>query len=57
MLNFLRQCAPFTSFFNALDNPDDIRSFRDRLRTLHLSETPNEASDYNRVVDVYDVFN
>jgi|GEM_PF-5588630 len=57
MLNFLRQCAPFTSFFNALDNPDDIRIFRDRLRTLHLSETPNEASDYNRVVDVYDVFN
>ena len=44
-------------FFDALA-PDvvDIRSFRDRLRNLHLSDTPNGASDYNAFVDVYDVF-
>lgn len=44
--------------FNGLTpNVDDIRSFRDRLRNLHLGDTPNNATDYNTFVDIYDVFN
>ena len=34
-----------------------IRSFRDRLRTLSLSSTPNTVATYNSFVNVYDVFN
>ncbi len=44
--------------FNGL-TPDvnSIRDFRDRLRVLHLSDTPNSAPAYNTFVDLYDVFN
>lgn len=45
-------------FFNALTpNINDIRDFRDRLRDLHLGDTPNNAADFNNFVDLYDVFN
>ena len=44
-------------FFDALDNPRDIKSFRDRLRTLHLSNTPNTTIEYNSVLNTYDVLN
>lgn len=44
-------------FFDALPGSVDIRSFRNRLRTLHLSNTSNTPATYNRVVDVYDVYN
>ena len=44
-------------FFNALDTPTGIRSFRDRLRALHLTQTPNSTVTFNTVVDAYDVFN
>jgi len=50
----------FTPFmiFNALDNStNDIRTYRDRLNALHLSDTPNTEEDFNNVIDVYDVFN
>lgn len=44
--------------FNGLTpNVDDIRGFRDRLRILHLGDTPNNAADFNTFVDIYDVFN
>lgn len=44
--------------FNGLTpNVNDIRSYRDRLRTLHLGDTPNNAIDFNNFVDIYDVFN
>ena len=44
--------------FNGLTpNVNDIRGYRDRLRTLHLGDTPNNAADYNTFVDIYDVFN
>ncbi|MBP6184785.1 MAG: hypothetical protein KA479_07565 [Saprospiraceae bacterium] len=44
--------------FNALTpNVTNIRSFRDRLRTLHLADTPNNESDFNAFLDLYDVFN
>jgi hypothetical protein len=44
--------------FNAL-SPEvtDIRQFRDRLRELHLQSTPNNETDYNNFLDLYDVFN
>lgn len=38
-------------------NVEDIRAYRDRLRTLHLGDTPNNAADFNNFVDIYDVFN
>jgi hypothetical protein len=38
-------------------NVTSIRSFRDRLGTLSLNSTPNTSADYNRFVDIYDVFN
>ena len=45
-------------FFDALTPQTvSIRLFRDRLRTLHLSSTPNTAEDSNTFVDIYDVFN
>ncbi len=44
--------------FNALTpNITSIRAFRDRLRTLHLADTPNNEIDYNNLLDIYDVFN
>jgi hypothetical protein len=44
--------------FNGLTpNVNNIRNFRDRLRTLHLGDTPNNAADFNNLVDIYDVFN
>ncbi len=44
--------------FGALNqNVNDIRVFRDRLRILSLSDTPNTAPAYNTFVDGYDVFN
>lgn len=49
--------TPFM-FFNALEpNVMSIRAFRDRLRDLHLNDTPNSAADFNAFVDIYDVFN
>jgi len=44
--------------FNGL-TPDveSIRDFRNRLRNLHLGDTPNTAVDYNNFLDIYDVFN
>jgi hypothetical protein len=45
-------------FFGALTpNINSIRSFRNRLSTLSLGSTPNTLSEYNALVDVYDVFN
>lgn len=38
-------------------NVTSIRSFRDRLGTLSLNSTPNTSADYNRFVDIYDMFN
>jgi len=35
----------------------DIRKFRDNLRVLSLSSTPNNVTAYNTFVDQYDVFN
>ena len=45
--------------FSALSQPviDDILTFRDRLRVLHLTDTPNTPLDYNAFIDQYDVFN
>ena len=44
--------------FNGLTpNVNDVRTYRDRLRTLHLGDTPNNAADFNNFVDLYDVFN
>lgn len=44
--------------FNALTpNVESVRAFRDRLRVLHLGDTPNNAADYDDFVDIYDVFN
>ncbi|MFK8105213.1 MAG: hypothetical protein AB8G15_22055 [Saprospiraceae bacterium] len=44
--------------FNAINlNVYSIRGFRDRLRILHLEDTPNSATDFNNFVDIYDVFN
>lgn len=44
--------------FNGLTpNVFSVRNFRDRLRNLHLGDTPNNATDYDEFVDVYDVFN
>lgn len=44
--------------FNGLSpNVNNIRDFRDRLRILHLSDTPNNITDYNALLDIYDVFN
>ena len=44
--------------FNGLTpNMDDIGGYRDRLRTLHLGDTTNNAADYNTFVDIYDIFN
>ena len=40
-----------------LSSTDDIRKFRDRLRILHLADTPNSAAAFNTFVDQYDVFN
>jgi len=39
--------------------PDQIsiRFFRDRLRELHLSSTPNSATSFDQFVDDYDVYN
>lgn len=37
--------------FNGLTpNVNDIRSYRDRLRTLHLGDTPNNAADFNNFI-------
>ncbi|MBK6362920.1 MAG: hypothetical protein IPF52_05220 [Saprospiraceae bacterium] len=45
-------------FFGALTpNINSIRSFRNRLRTLSLSSTPNTSTEFDALVDVYDVFN
>ena len=44
--------------FNGLTpNVNAVRTYRDRLRTLHLGDTPNNAADFNNFVDLYDVFN
>lgn len=44
--------------FNGLARDvNSISEFRDRLRELHLSDTPNNITDYNALLDVYDVFN
>jgi len=45
--------------FDGLSDPftDDIRKFRNRLRILHLQNTPNSLTDYNNFLDQYDVFN
>lgn len=44
--------------FNGLaTDVNSISEFRDRLRELHLSDTPNNVTDYNALLDVYDVFN
>lgn len=44
--------------FHALDpNVTDIRSFRDMLHALHLSETPNSIENYNTFVDIHDALN
>jgi len=40
-----------------LDGIQDIRKFRNNLRTMSLSATPNSAGTYNTFVDQYDVFN
>lgn len=40
----------------AHDDINSIREFRDELRALHLNDTPNKATEYNSLVDVYDVF-
>ncbi|MFZ1703134.1 MAG: hypothetical protein WAT79_02245 [Saprospiraceae bacterium] len=45
-------------FFGALiPNVNSVRGFRDRLSTLSLGSTPNTLSEFNALVDVYDVFN
>lgn len=49
--------TPFMIFDALTPNVKDIRSYRDRLRTLHLADTPNNLTDYNTFVDIYDVFN
>jgi len=58
-LNVIDNVQGFTPemIFNALDTPDDIESYRDRLRLLHLNDTPTNVNDYNELFDVYDVFN
>ncbi len=37
-------------------NVNSIHNFRERLRTLSLNATPNNATDLDRFVDVYNVF-
>ncbi len=60
LVSFTDNISGFTPnmIFNSLSpEVDDIRSFRDRLRLLHLGDTPNNVADYNTFVDGYDVFN
>ena len=49
--------TPAMIFDGLTPNVNSIRGFRDRLRVLHLSDTPNSAPAYNTFVDIYDVFN
>jgi len=49
--------TPAMIFSSLHPNVENIRQFRDRLRTLHLGSTPNTAGAYNTFVDIYDVFN
>ncbi len=52
--------SPFMIFDGLRDGNNEaqsIREYRDILRTKHLGSTPNNALDYNNVVDVYDVVN
>jgi len=49
--------TPAMIFSSLHPNVENIRQFRDRLRTLHLGSTPNTAGAYNAFVDIYDVFN
>jgi len=43
--------------FDGLENSVDIRTYRDNLRNLHLSNTTNTFTDFNNLLDGYDVFN
>ena len=45
-------------YFNSLDPTiRSVRSFRDRLSTLHLNDTPNTLNNHNNFIDAYDLFN
>jgi len=59
-INILDVTEGFTRemLFNPLTSDvRSIRQYRDRLRTLHLQDTPNNINDFNNLIDVYDVFN
>jgi len=43
--------------FNALEGPTDIRTYREKLKLLHLEDTTNDPLHFDEVFDVYDVFN
>ncbi len=50
----------FTSeqYFDALNvTIVDIELFGQRLKQLHLNNTPNSGNDYDNLLEVYDVFN
>jgi len=44
-------------FFEALDIPIGVESFGSRLKSLHLSNTPNSEEAFDDVIEIYDVFN
>jgi len=43
-------------FFDALDTPIGVKSFGYRLKSLHLTKTPNNEETFDSVIDIYNVF-